>query len=81
MLKEYYRLVKNYLALDVIMGKKTKQETFAGAQYTYTIEVILPNGYCLQVATSHHFEQNFTKLFQVTYQQANNQIGIPFQTS
>jgi prolyl-tRNA synthetase len=81
MLKLYVNFLQKHLCLPVIFGIKTKNETFAGAQITYTAEVILPNGYCLQVATSHYFGQSFTKLFNLEFQTNNNLRAVPFQTS
>jgi prolyl-tRNA synthetase len=51
------------------MGRKSEEETFAGADYTNTVELFVPtNGRGIQGATSHHLGQNFSKMFNVTFE-------------
>jgi prolyl-tRNA synthetase len=80
-LSDYQDYVENTLCLGVIVGKKTEGEKFAGALETYTVECLLPDGQCLQVATSHYFGDNFCRLMEVKFQNKNNQIEYPFSTS
>ena len=40
----YEKFQREYLALPVIVGKKTEKEKFAGAESTYTIEAMMYNG-------------------------------------
>ncbi|CAI2192203.1 11616_t:CDS:2, partial [Funneliformis geosporum] len=54
-LSDYQNYAENTLCLGVIIGKKTEGEKFAGALETYTVECLLPDGQCLQFATSHYF--------------------------
>ena len=44
MLKVYEDFQRNYLAMPVIVGKKTDKEKFAGAEETYTIEAMMWDG-------------------------------------
>ena len=69
------------LCLGVIVGQKTEGEKFAGALETYTVECLLPDGQCLQFATSHYFGDNFCRLMGVKYQDASNKFQYPFSTS
>ena len=39
-----------------------------GAKYTLTLEGIMPDGKALQMGTSHHLGQNFSKAFNVKFQ-------------
>jgi len=48
MFKVYEDFQKNYLALPVIVGRKTEKEKFAGAEETYTIESMMKDGKALQ---------------------------------
>lgn len=66
-LGEYQNLCESLLAIPVIPGKKSEKEKFAGAQYTTSIETILPNGKAIQAATSHYLGQNFAKAFDTTF--------------
>jgi len=60
---EYTDLIESYLAIPVVSGKKTENEKFAGADYTTTVEALMPDGKALQMGTSHMLGQNFAKVF------------------
>ena len=68
MLDVYAEVVENVLAVPVVKGKKSAIERFAGADETYTIEALMPNGWALQSGTSHFLGQNFARAFDVYYQ-------------
>lgn len=77
----YEKFVKEHLALPVIMGQKSELEKFAGAQKTYTIESLMPDGQSLQAATSHYFGQNFSKQFDIKFLNEKNIQEYAYQTS
>ena len=81
MFKVYEDFQKNYLAIPVIVGKKSDKEKFAGAEETYTIEAMMYNGVALQNGTSHYFGQKFTKAFDIKYLSKENKWEYPYQTS
>ncbi len=55
-LHDVYRdFLRNVLAMPVIVGRKTANERFAGAENTMTCEGIMRDGKALQMATSHEF--------------------------
>ena len=65
---EYYRRIhEELLALPVIYGLKSPNETFAGAHHTYTIEAWMPDGKALQMCTTHHMAENFSRPFDITF--------------
>lgn len=66
-LNMYYDIVKDYLALYGIRGKKTEKEKFAGAEYTLSIEYFMPNGKAIQGPDSHFDGQNFAKAFNIKF--------------
>ncbi|CAH8571844.1 unnamed protein product [Dicrocoelium dendriticum] len=64
----YAQVYEDLLAVPVIKGRKTEKEKFAGAAYTTTIEAFISaTGRGIQGATSHHLGQNFSRMFDVTY--------------
>ena len=63
----YSNLVKEELAIPILVGKKTEREKFKGAVYTTTMEAIMPDGKALQMGTSHHLGQKFSIPFQIKY--------------
>ncbi len=81
MLRVYEDVVTNFLAIPAIVGKKTEKEKFAGAVDTYSIETMTRDGKSLQSGTSHYLGQNFTKAFDIRYQNREGQFVYPEQTS
>ena len=81
MLEVYSDVVENFLAIPVIKGIKTEKEKFAGAEETYTIETMMYDGKALQTGTSHYFGQNFTKPFDVKFQNRDGKEEYAYQTS
>jgi prolyl-tRNA synthetase len=73
MLEVYRDFVENDLAIPVIAGRKSESEKFAGAQATYTLESLMPDGQALQSCTSHFFGDNFAKAFGITFQDQDGQ--------
>jgi prolyl-tRNA synthetase len=78
---EYQDLIENYLAIPVIAGKKTEKEKFAGADYTTTVEALMPDGKALQMATSHALGQNFSKAFGIKFFDKDEQEKHAWTTS
>eukprot|EP00123_Amoebidium_parasiticum_P015370 comp22933_c0_seq1/m.36330 comp22933_c0_seq1/g.36330 ORF comp22933_c0_seq1/g.36330 comp22933_c0_seq1/m.36330 type:complete len:1363 (-) comp22933_c0_seq1:376-4464(-) len=65
----YTRAYGELLAVPVVKGKKTEKEKFAGALFTTTIEAYIPgSGRAIQAATSHCLGQNFSKMFDIVFQ-------------
>ena len=81
MLNTYKRFFEEYLAIPVVVGKKTEKERFAGAEYTLTVEALMQNGICLQSATSHYFGQKFAKAYDVKFVNKDNKFEYCYQTS
>ena len=81
MIKIYAKFFKHYLAIPVLIGKKTPKEKFSGAISTYTIEAMMKDGKALQSATSHYLGQNFAKSFNIQFTNTNNKKEFPYQTS
>ena len=68
-LHDVYRdFMVNVLAMPVLVGRKTRQERFAGATNTLACEAMMGDGKALQMGTSHELGQNFAKAFDITYQ-------------
>ena len=81
MLDIYVDVAENLLAIPVLTGLKTETEKFAGADLTYTMEAMTYDGKALQSATSHYFGQNFTKPFDVKFQNRDEKQEYAYQTS
>mmetsp|Transcript_36486 Transcript_36486/g.97124 ORF Transcript_36486/g.97124 Transcript_36486/m.97124 type:complete len:549 (-) Transcript_36486:765-2411(-) len=80
-LDAYIALAEEVLGLPLFSGRKSAVERFAGAEETYTIEVLTQNGMALQAGTSHFLGQNFAKAFDVTFQTDRQKLEHVFATS
>lgn len=80
-LDEYRKLYEDYFAIAGVAGVKSESEKFAGADKTYTIELLMPDGKALQAGTSHELGQNFAKAFDFTYSDKEGKAAYPWQTS
>jgi prolyl-tRNA synthetase len=80
-LNEYRDLMENYLAIPVLVGRKSDSEKFAGALYTMTLEAMMPDGKALQMGTSHNLGQNFSKVFSIKFMDRDEKEHYVWQTS
>jgi prolyl-tRNA synthetase len=81
MLGVYSDFAETECALPVIRGEKTASERFAGADSTYSIEALMPDGKALQSGTSHFLGQNFARAFDITFLDQDGQRNPVWTTS
>ena len=81
MLKIYNEMGRKILAMPFVMGKKTDKEKFAGAEETYTIEALMPDGQALQSGTTHYFGTGFASHYDIRFLDDDNVLKAPHQTS
>ncbi|MER5544161.1 proline--tRNA ligase [Streptomyces sp. NPDC001118] len=77
----YADFMENVLAMDVVPGRKTVRERFAGAINTLTLEGMMGDGKALQLGTSHELGQNFAKAFHTRYLSQDGRQEYVWQTS
>ncbi|MET8475129.1 proline--tRNA ligase [Streptomyces sp. NPDC006422] len=77
----YADFMENVLAMDVLLGRKTPKERFAGAINTLTLEGMMGDGKALQMGTSHELGQNFAKAFNTRYLSKDGTEELVWQTS
>lgn len=77
----YKNLIEQYLALPTLSGLKTDKEKFVGAKYTTCLESVMADGKALQMATSHHLGQNFSKPFEIKFLNKDTVEQYVWQTS
>ncbi len=80
-LRIYQELLEDVLAIPVLAGVKPPSERFAGADNTYTLEALMPDGQAIQAGTSHFLGQNFAKAFNVKFLDSDNQEKYIWSTS
>ena len=77
----YEDVVENYMALKGFIGKKSEKEKFAGAVYTVSMEYLLPNGKAIQGPDFHHDGQNFSKAFNISFLDKNEEKQYAYQNT
>jgi prolyl-tRNA synthetase len=81
MLGVYADFAETELALPVMRGQKSAAERFAGAEATYSIEALMPDGKALQSGTSHFLGQNFARAFDIDFLDQDGQRKLVWTTS
>lgn len=77
----YKDVMQDLLAVPVKIGKKTEREKFVGAVYTSTLESMMPDGRAIQMGTSHHLGQKFSKPFEIRFLGEDSELHYVWQTS
>jgi len=80
-LEVYRRFAEEFMAIPVLIGKKSEAEKFAGAKHTYCIEAMMQDKKALQSGTSHNLGQNFAKAFDVKFQDKEGKLNHVWATS
>ena len=81
MINVYANFAREWMAMPVIIGRKSEAERFAGAIDTYTIEAMMQDGKALQAGTSHFLGQNFAKAFDVKFLNKDSNLEYVWATS
>ena len=77
----YRKFAEEFLAIPVLVGKKSESEKFAGALHTYCIEAMMQDKKALQAGTSHNLGQNFARAFDVMFQDKDGKQKLVWATS
>ncbi|KIZ05449.1 prolyl-tRNA synthetase [Monoraphidium neglectum] len=81
MIRVYEEFAVTQAAMPVIPGRKSRIESFAGANITYTIEAMMSDKKALQSGTSHNLGTNFAKAFETQFIDEQQQMRYVHQTS
>lgn len=78
----YRQVYEDLLAVPVIKGRKSEKEKFPGGLYTTTVEAFIPaSGRGIQAATSHCLGQNFSKMFDIQFENDQAKKEYAWQNS
>ncbi|MEV6790487.1 proline--tRNA ligase [Streptomyces sp. NPDC051320] len=77
----YADFMTQVLGIDVVLGRKTARERFAGAINTLTLEGMMGDGKALQMGTSHELGTNFAQAFHTRYLSKDGLQELVWQTS
>jgi prolyl-tRNA synthetase len=81
MLGVYTKFLREELCLPLFVGQKTPKERFAGADATFTMEGMMPDGKALQMGTSHLLSHSFPAAYGVQFQDKDGLMKSPWCTS
>lgn len=81
MLGVYQKFAEEWMAMPVLTGPKSEGQKFPGAVYTLCIEAMMQDRRALQAGTSHFLGQNFSKAFDVKFQNQAGQLEYAWATS
>ena len=77
----YSKLINEILCLPFIVDERPEWDRFPGATNTYAIDTIMPDGRALQIATIHNLGQNFSRVFDITFENERGEHELVYQTS
>ncbi len=77
----YGYVMKELLALPGVPGRKTDREKFAGAVASYSIEMMMPDGWAIQGPDWHSDGQNFSKAFDIRFVDKSNKEDYVYQNT
>jgi len=77
----YSKVYRELFALPGYIGRKSEAEKFAGADVTLSYESMMPEGKALQSSTAHDLGQNFSKTFDIKFQNQDSGSEYVWQTS
>ena len=78
---EMVRRIMHELCLPSIVSKRPVWDTFPGAWYTKAADVVMPNGRTLQVATYHHYRDQWAGAFDLSYEDIEGKTRLCHQTT
>jgi prolyl-tRNA synthetase len=77
----YRKITEEYLALPGYVGRKSDSEKFAGAEATYSIEHLLPDGKAIQGPDFHSDGQRFSKAFGIAFVDQEGETQFAWQNT
>jgi prolyl-tRNA synthetase len=69
------------LCLPALVSRRPVWDTFPGAWYTKAADVVMPNGRTLQVATYHHYRDQWADAFDLSYEDSDGSTKMCHQTT
>ncbi|HOE53071.1 MAG TPA: proline--tRNA ligase [Methanomassiliicoccales archaeon] len=69
------------LCLPYLLLRRTEWDKFPGAYYTVGVDTLLPDGRSLQLGSIHHYRENFSRPFNITYEDEKGEHRFVHQTT
>lgn len=74
--REFYRR----LAIPTLVSRRPDWDKFPGADYTMAVDALMPENKTLQIGTAHHLGTNFSKTFDIKYEDIKGEQRLAQQT-
>ena len=74
------RLMRRF-CLPTMISKRPEWDKFPGAHFTLGADTLLPTGRTLQVATFHHYKDNFSRVYNVMFEDVDGTRKYVHQTT
>jgi len=78
---EIVQSIAKDICLPVLLSKRPLWDTFPGAWYTIGVDVVMPNGRTLQIASCHHYRDQWAQAFDIRYEDENGKQQFVHQTT
>jgi prolyl-tRNA synthetase len=75
-----YRSFYGRLCIPVLISRRPDWDKFPGADYTIAVDTVMPDGRTLQIGTVHHLGDNFSRTFEIKYEDEKGDQRYAFQT-
>ena len=69
------------LSLPYLLSKRPEWDKFAGANYTISIDVLMPSFRTLQLGSIHQYKDNFSKPYEISYEAEDGKHKYCHQTT
>ena len=73
--------IMEHLCLPYFLLRRTEWDKFPGAHYTVGVDTLLPDGRSLQLGSIHHYRENFSRPFNITYEDDKGEHRFAHQTT
>src|SRR5437870_747185 len=73
--------IMRLLALPYLISRRPDWDKFPGAHYSLVADTLLPSGRAAQLATFHHYRDNFAKVYDVTFETEKGEHRFVHQTT
>lgn len=81
---EDLHIVKRFaraLCLPFLITRRPDWDKFAGAHYSIGIDTLMPSGRCLQIASIHQYKENFSRPYEIVYEDLDGRHRYVHQTT
>jgi prolyl-tRNA synthetase len=78
---EIMQRLSKKICLPYVMCKRPDWDKFAGAFYTIGFDMLMPTGRTLQMGSIHQYKENFSRPYEIKYEDADGQHKYAHQTT